>query len=194
MNNMKIDNLSNRNREAIKWGETPEIQKKADKTAKNAMSDGFVEQIKEYAKKDAQKGVYMSDDFIQFRLAHMDKSVSPNRSGPVAQVTTLLQDAAKEYDPRLELLDMMLGKYSVKGRITPTSQTAEIYSPDGEMIAGYNSLGGGWHMVQTEAESKFLGEAASVYAQAFKEARTDMNTTAQKQVPQINSSSIDVRV
>ena len=63
--------------EATKWGETPEIQRAANKTAQNAMTDGFVGQIKEMAKKDAQKGVYMSDEFGQMRLAQMRKYVSP---------------------------------------------------------------------------------------------------------------------
>ena len=47
--------------EAAKWGETPEIQRSAQKTAEKAMTDGFVSQIQEMAKKDAQKGVYMSE-------------------------------------------------------------------------------------------------------------------------------------
>lgn len=33
------------------------VQKKFDKTAKGAMTDGFVEQIKSLAKEDAQKGI-----------------------------------------------------------------------------------------------------------------------------------------
>ena len=44
--------------EAAKWGETQEIQRSAQKTAEKAMTDGFISQIQEMAKTDAQKGVY----------------------------------------------------------------------------------------------------------------------------------------
>lgn len=168
-------------REAAKWGETPEIQKKAQATADKAMTDGFVAQIKEWAKKDAKVGDYMSDGFHQMRQAHMNKHISPDRSKPMAQVSQLIQAAMKDYDPILSLLDTMLGDYSVEGRISPEGQTAHIYSPDGEMIASYNSLGGGWHTCQTAAETKFMGEAASVYARAFKEARAEMKASEQVQ-------------
>lgn len=50
--------------EAAKWGETPQIQQKANVTAKNAMTDSYVEQLKEYAKRDAQKGIYMDNEAI----------------------------------------------------------------------------------------------------------------------------------
>ena len=43
--------------EAAKWGETPEIQSAAQKTAEKAMTDGFVSQVQEMAKKGAQKGI-----------------------------------------------------------------------------------------------------------------------------------------
>lgn len=57
------------------------------------------------------------------------------------------------------------------------AKTAEIYSSDGEMIASYNSHGGGWTIQLTQAESKFLRESAMIYKQAFDAARTEMNAT-----------------
>lgn len=44
--------------EATRFGETPKIQKKAVEASKNAMTDSYIEQLKEYARKDAQKGIY----------------------------------------------------------------------------------------------------------------------------------------
>ena len=40
--------------EATRFGETPKIQKKAVEASKNAMTDSYIEQLKEYARKDAQ--------------------------------------------------------------------------------------------------------------------------------------------
>lgn len=41
------------------------------------MTDSFVEQIKAFASKDAQKGVYMDKEYVQLSLGHMNKYVSP---------------------------------------------------------------------------------------------------------------------
>ena len=184
--------------EAAKWGKTPQIQQKANVTAKNAMTNSYVAQLKEYARRDAQKGVYMDKEAIQFQRSQMSQNVSPDRSG-MAQADQVLQGLAGEEDENvlLQFLDRMLGiKADVRrnsdkqtfvtmsgmagnctGKVhhNSTGQTAEIYSSDGEMIASYNSHGGGWTIQQTQAESKFLQESAMIYKQAFDAARTDMN-------------------
>ena len=215
---MKLNSLSTGFSEAAKWGETPQIQKKAGVTAKKAMTDSFVEQLKEYAKKDAQKGVYMDQEAIQLRRSQMSQYVSPDRSG-MAQANQVLQKVAKDDGENvlLEFLDRMLGinakvrKNSDKqtfvtmsgmagncsGRVhhNSTGQTAEIYSADGEMIASYNSHGGGWTIQQTKAESKFLQESAMIYKQAFDAARAEINANKQKPtVDRGGTSTFDVQV
>ena len=77
--------------------------------------------------------------------------------------------------------DKLSGKeYSIKVQGGRVGQTAEIYSPDGEMIAGYNSLGSGWTEIQTKAESKFLDNATVVYAEAYRQARAGLKAAAQE--------------
>ncbi len=179
-----------------KWGRSPKIQKKAEKTAREAMTEGFQEQIKAHAQRDAKKGIYMDEAYIQMSLDHMRQYVSPNRSGLIAQTAPLLQEAADAKDPLWEayqrLMDKLSGKeYSVKVQSGRVGQTAEIYSPDGEMIAGYNSLGSGWTTLNTAAENKFLSSAATVYAQAYREARAEMKAAGQTQQP---APALDIRV
>ena len=161
--------------EATKWGETPEIQRAANKTAPNAMTDGFVGQIKEMAKKDAQKGVYMSDEFGQMRLAQMRKYVSPNRSKPVAQAAAYIQKASNRYGT---LLARLLGGYSMKAYVGGLHPTAEVYAPNGEMIAAYTTAGT-WKEIPTAAEEKFMSEAASAYLEASRAARAEMKSASQ---------------
>ena len=67
-------------REAARWGETPIIKKKAVEASKNAMTDDFVKKLQELARRDAQKGIYMSQEAINLRHAQMNKYVSPDRS------------------------------------------------------------------------------------------------------------------
>ncbi len=209
---MKINNFKNGMEKA------PAVQKNSDKTAKNAMTDGFVERIKSLAKEDAQKDIYMDKGYLQLQHSQMKRCVSPDRSVPMAQATQVLQAIAKEDDPRLELLNSLLKRLSGKiqrkdgqtlvslgkmsgdcfGKIHHNSggQTAEIYAPNGETIASYNSNGGGWTVIQTQEELKFQGEADAVYAQAFREARAEMAAAQRTAVPSASgnmSANFDVK-
>lgn len=158
---------------AAKWGKTAKIQQDAQRKAQSALTDGFVGQLQQQAKRDAQRGVYMDGAAVQLQRAQMRRFVSPDRARPMAQMTALLEQAARQKDPMLELLDNLLDQCSGKMRSGPQGQTAEIYAPNGEIIASYNSLGGGWTEIQTKAEQKFLSAAAMVYAKAFREARAE---------------------
>ena len=159
--------------EAAKWGETPEIQRSAQKTAEKAMTDGFVSQIQEMAK----KGIYMSDDFVQYQLSYMKRTVSPDRSRPIAQAMAFMQRAANQYGT---LLMKLLGGYSMKAYLGANSRynTAEVYAPNGEMIAAQTCTGQ-WIDIQTEAESKFLDECTMVYLEAYRSARAEIKAAAQ---------------
>lgn len=174
-----INSLSRRTGTPVTWEKSPKIQGTA-KTAKSAMTDGFIERIKAYAKEDAQKGEYMSAGFTQMRLAHMKQYVSPDRSGPKSQVMSAIQAALKEPHPMLQALEKMLEKLSggcsANLKISSVQQAAEIYAPNGENIASYNSLGGGWTDIQTKEEHKYFDETASIYLQAFREARAEMKS------------------
>ena len=67
-----------------------------------------------------------------------------------------------------------------------------VYSPDGEMIASYNS-DGGWQNLTTKAESKFLRASNDVYKQAYDAARAEIGAAAQKTVSNQKGTSFDVR-
>ena len=192
-----IDSLSRRTGMPVTWGKSPKIQGTA-KTAKSAMTDGFIERIKAYAKEDAQKGEYMSAGFTQMRLAHMKQYVSPDRSGPKSQVMSAIQAALKEPHPMLQALEKMLEKLSggcsANLKISSVQQAAEIYAPNGENIASYNSLGGGWTDIQTKEEHRFFSETASLYHQAYREARAEMKAATQEATVQDSASAMDVRV
>jgi len=168
--NLKIGTTSER-------GQSSKVQG-AEKTAKSAMTDGFVERIRTYAKEDAKRGEYMSAGYIQMEQAQMRRYVSPNRSGPKAQVMSAIQAALSEPDPTLQFLERMLdklsGNCSANIKVGLDGQTAEIRTANGEVIASYNSLGGGWTDIQTKEEHNFFDEATSVYLQAFREARAEI--------------------
>ena len=194
-----VSPLSSRTGTPVKWGQGTKIQKAEKRTAESAMTDGFVEKIKEYAKQDAKQGVYMSKGFIQFRLARMEQCVSPDRSGPKAEVMSAIQAALREPHPLLQALEKMLEKLSGGGsanlKISGVQQAAEVYAPNGENIASYNSLGGGWTDIQTKEEHKYFSETASVYCQAYREARAEMRAAAEAPAAEsVNEAAFDTRI
>ena len=192
-----VSPLSNSTATSVKWGQSAKTQKAGKRTAESAMTDGFVEQIKKHAKEDAQRGVYMSPEFNQMRLAHMKQYVSPDRDGPKAEVMSAIQAALREPHPLLQALEKMLEKLSGGGsanlKISGIQQAAEVYAPNGENIASYSSLGGGWTDIQTKEEHKFFDESTSVYFQAYREARAEMKSEAPAAEP-AGAAAFDTRI
>ena len=174
--------------EAAKWGETPQIQMSAQKQAENAMTDRYILGIQEQAKKDAKAGVYMSEDYVQYSLSHMRRTVSPNRSKPVAQAAAYIQKASSRYGT---LLARLIGGYSMKAYVGGLHPTAEVYALNGEMIAA-QTCDGSWIEIQTKAETKLIDASTDIYAKAYSAARAEMKAAAQ--VPmEGTATSVDIR-
>lgn len=184
-------------RRRFPWETSPKVLAEAERTAQSAMTDGFVQRLKAYAKSDARRGVYMSGGCLQLQRMQMREHVSPDRSAPKAQVMSVIQTALSEPDPKMQFLERMLeklsGKCSAKIQVRQEGQTAEVRAPNGEIIASYNSLGSGWTDINTKAENKFLSGAAAVYSQAYKEARAELRAVA---VPPdgAEETAVDLRV
>lgn len=189
-----VSPLSSRTSIPAKWEQGTKVQKAEKRTAESAMTDGFIERIKAYAKEDAKKGVYMSPEFNQMRLAHMKQYVSPDRDGPKAEVMSAIQAALREPHPLLQALEKMLEKLSGGGsanlKISGVQQAAEVYAPNGENIASYNSLGGGWTDIQTKEEHRFFDDSTMAYLQAYREARAEMRAAAES----VNEAAFDTRI
>lgn len=180
-------------RDKAKFEKSPAVKKAAKMEAKAALSDDVVTQIKEHAKKDAQVNVYMQKDYIQMINAHKQQRVSPDRQDAIFRANMAINSAARGKGSP-DLLSMMLGKYSMKAWIGGLVDTAEIYAPNGEMIAGYNS-NGGWTEISTEAEYQFLHQADQIYHDAFREAREEINAAAKSPAPEpAGETTFDTRV
>ncbi len=180
-------------RDQAKFEKSPAVKKAAQKEAQAALTDDVVAQIKEHAKKDAQVNVYMQKDYIQMINAHKRQRVSPNRQEAISRADLAMKSAAKGTGGS-DLLSILLNKYSMKAWLGGLVETAEIYAPNGEMIAGYNS-NGGWMDISTEAEYQFLHQADQIYFDAFKEAREEINAASKTPAPEpASETSFDTRV
>ena len=180
-------------RDQAKFEKSPAVKKAAQKEAQAALTDDVVAQIKEHAKKDAQVNVYMQKDYIQMINAHKRQRVSPNRQEAISRADLAMKSAAKGTGGS-DLLSILLNKYSMKAWLGGLVETAEIYAPNGEMIAGYNS-NGGWTEISTEAEYQFLHQADQIYHDAFREAREEINASAKSPAPEpAGETTFDTRV
>lgn len=180
-------------RDQAKFEKSPAVKKAAQKEAQAALTDDVVAQIKEHAKKDAQVNVYMQKDYIQMINAHKRQRVSPNRQEAIFRADLAMKSAAKGTGGS-DLLSILLNKYSMKAWLGGLVETAEIYAPNGEMIAGYNS-NGGWTEISTEAEYQFLHQADQIYHDAFREARAEINAAAKSPAPEpAGDTAFDTRV
>lgn len=180
-------------RDQAKFEKSPAVKKAAQKEAQAALSDDVVAQIKEHAKKDAQVNVYMQKDYIQMINAHKRQRVSPNRQEAISRADLAMKSAAKGTGGS-DLLSILLNKYFMKAWLGGLVETAEIYAPNGEMIAGYNS-NGGWTEISTEAEYQFLHQADQIYHDAFREARAEINAAAKSPAPEpAGDTAFDTRV
>ena len=180
-------------RDKAKFEKSPAVKKAAKKEAQDALTDDVVAQIKEHAKKDAQVNVYMQKDYIQMINAHKRQRVSPNRQEAISRADLAMKSAAKGTGGS-DLLSILLNKYSMKAWLGGLVETAEIYAPNGEMIAGYNS-NGGWTEISTEAEYQFLHQADQIYHDAFREARAEINAAAKSPAPEpTGETTFDTRV
>ena len=188
-----VNSILNQSTRTNQFGQTSRVKKSEERTVKNAITDGFAEQIRDLARKDAKKGIYMDKEFSQLRRARMEKYVSPDRVGLMAKVDSLMKGLAQE-QKRIEVyLERLFGNYSAKVKGNSAVQTAEIYSPEGELIASYSSFSGRWTTHQTKAEFDFITETDMIYLQAFREARAEMKAIPQNQEGQ-NSASMDITV
>ena len=187
---MQIGGLGASN--TAKLGGASNIQTSAKKAVKNAITDGFVKQIQTLAREDAEKGIYMDEKFSQLRRARMEQYVSPDRAGPMAKVNSVMKTLEKEQERIKVYLERLFGDYSAEIEGDSTFRTAEVYSPEGELIASYSSFYGQWTTHQTKAEFNFITETDMIYLQAFREARAEMKAAAQEQVP-ADAATVDIR-
>ncbi|NMM61658.1 hypothetical protein HBE96_02915 [Clostridium sp. P21] len=149
---------------------------KESKSTKSTQNNSLEESIIEMAKKDAYNGEYMGREFMALRRACVNK-VSPNRSLPMFQASNLMRNRYT-FTNELSYWIAKLLELPFKGESTGISfgqDTAQIYSPNGEMIAAYHWQSG-WTSVPTSAEIAKSDELKFAYYKAYHEAREVMKT------------------
>ena len=146
-----------------------------------ALSDEYVEQIKACARKAAADGTNMvSSGYASMRDAQMGKHVSPDRGRAISQVSTMLNNPNLVLRPGENLFDLLSIPFTTTISRGPMfGTTAEIYSKNGEMIAGYRDSCG-WFDVPTKDETRFQFESNQFYLEAYNSAKAELSNGAQQ--------------
>ena len=173
------------------------------KKVSGALSDEYVEQIKVQARADAAKGRYMDGydkkqrtGFSAMRDTQMKQFVSPDRQKATSHVSAMLNNPNLVLHPGENLFDLLSIPFTATISRGPMfGTTAEIYSKDGEMIAGYRESGG-WFDVPTKDETRFQYESNQIYCEAYKAAEAEIAAAKQTAAPAVSgdaSASFDVK-
>ena len=153
--------------------------------------DEVKEKIQETARKDAENGVYTSEEYVAWRLKFKEDYVSPDRADLAAKLTSLVQNAkytdGKKYffsllDKVTEKIQSWKGKEHGSGTIHIGAEgfvTMSYYDNNGEEILAYNSFGGGgWISVPTKAEEQYDAVETGIYYAAYTAACAELKERA----------------
>ena len=135
-----------------------------------ALGVDYTSQIKSAASSDAEAGTYGAA-FRAIRSTQMQKTVSPDRSKAIEQVTNALKGSSYNWKDGENVFDLSGLPYTAKVIKGDDKTTAEIYDENGEVIATYDSEKGSWSSVATKAEDEFQAASEKVYKSAYQEVR-----------------------
>lgn len=143
--------------------------------AELALTDGFVEQVKDYARRDAEVDIYMQSGYIDFVSAYKKTHILPERDAAIARVSAFIKDRSlTDGVVDSHVLCLVEPLYFADVSVGYQQKTANIYDENGIMIAGYNSMDDQWTAVETFAERQFHHVVDQIYAAAYREARAEL--------------------
>lgn len=137
-----------------------------------ALADApFIARVQEYARADAQAGVYMSEEYNTFVREYQARHISPEREEAIARVSQLIGRYSR-YEGGGENILCLFGPFYTTGvSVGAHNTTAHIADERGRMIASYNSGYGAWTMVPTAEEMQFDYCVRQIYMEAYRAER-----------------------
>lgn len=144
---------------------------KKTKNANDSQMDQFCAKIREQAKADAGKHIYMSKDFTAIKEAYYKKNISPNRELLKSRASGLLTSTGLTNGRYIPFQLMGVKGYTGRIHMGLFGACMDIYDGNGEVVLSYSHPpNGGWIPKQTKAEEQFERQIADVYYEAYKEA------------------------
>lgn len=140
-----------------------------------ALADApFIARVREYARADAQAGVYMSEEYNAFVRDYQAQHISPERERAIARVSQLIGQYDR-YEGGGENILCLFGSFHTTGvSVGAHNTTAHIADERGRMIASYNSGYGVWTMVPTWEEMQFDYCIRQIYMESYRAERASL--------------------
>lgn len=137
-----------------------------------SLPDAVVENIRRMAREDAQKGVYMDEEYVAYRYAYKNQHISPDRPKLLMGLNKILSTLPRVVN-RFQTFSLM----GCRATVDFYSSFSTFYNSNGEKIMTCDSDGDVMEF-PTKAESKYYSETTAVYAEAYDAARAEMKAQA----------------
>ncbi|MDO4766501.1 MAG: hypothetical protein Q4A29_10595 [Eubacteriales bacterium] len=151
---------------------------------KSGLSRDVINTIREFAKRDAKIGDYMSDEYNNFQRNYVKNNISPDRSVLMAKASPLVpspKDGVRSFFkyyglPDVSLVDILLGseKYTASRKMNYVS----VKDKNGVEVLSW-SQNAGWLSHPSPEEEAFWDAETAIYAEAFSEARAEMRANGE---------------
>ncbi len=155
--------------------------------SKSGLPKELVDKIREFARNDAKVGDYMTPEYHNFFKSYMKENISPDRTALMAKASSLVPSTPnsknaidsffkyyglKDIDP----IEILLGgeSYSASRKLKYVS----IKDKHGDEILSWGT-NSGWLPHSSREEKNFRRITASVYSEAFDEARAEMRANGE---------------
>lgn len=153
-----------------------------DSTGNDTKKEQFCAKIREQAKADATKNVYMSDDFTAMKENYKRNNISPNRTLLKSRVSGLLKRTSPTNGRYIPFQVMGVKGYTGRINMGLFGACMDVYDGNGEVVLSYSHPpNGGWIPKQTKAEEQFERQITDVYYEAYKEAVKERKATGVSQ-------------
>ncbi len=152
---------------------TDEVESTEDEFVNNTgYPDDLIKMLYEEAKKDAQKGDYMSSKASQSIIKYAEKTVGPDRSSLIMQMSAYIKPSAGTYLPNMLSL---LNGFTANLNYGTKDEALFVYNPAGEKVLTYSHRDGMWSPDYTQAETKEVSTIMHIYKDFFDAERSYMH-------------------
>lgn len=182
----KPESINNSRQEKTNM-KTDTLELSSSKSVKGLNKD-VIANIIAFAKEDAKKGIYQTDEFINARKAYMQKNISPDRNALRAKAAQLIPVATNRYNSILDFfkcyglpynsrfekyinIDLNGANYCASTK--PGSGFVSVTGEHGEEILSWGHQSG-WTQASSKEELDFFKTTNFIYAQAYDEARAEI--------------------
>lgn len=139
------------------------------------LTDSFVAEVEDCAKRDAQAGTRMSEEFNQLWKEQEARCISPNREDAIVRVSALV-DALNQEGRQGESIISLFGPfYTASIMVNYYNTYAYICDEQGVVIAYYDTINNPeWIMDPTAEEMQFEYAVNVIYSEAYKAAKAEL--------------------